>query len=201
MNILSLFLLAAALAMDAFAVAVCIGLTAPKFRLKNAIIVGLYFGLFQAAMPLIGYVVGDVLAERITYFDHWVVFALLTLLGVKMIMGSFKKGEGCTGDSSCTGDCCTAKEVSLGFMGMFPLAFATSIDALAAGVSFAFARVNIVLAIVLIGVVTFMLSAVGVKIGGVAGVKFKSKAELAGGIVLILLAIRALVEGIISGGI
>ena len=189
MNILSLFLLAAALAMDAFAVAICIGITAPKFRIKNAVIVGLYFGLFQAAMPLIGYFVGDVLAERITYFDHWIVFVLLTLLGGKMIAESFKKDKG------------LEKEVSLGFMAMFPLAFATSIDALAAGVSFAFSRVNIVPTIILIGVVTFILSAVGVKFGGIVGIKFKSKAELAGGIVLIILGVYALVEGILSGGI
>ena len=186
MNILSLFLLATALAMDAFAVAICIGVTVPKFRIKNAIIVGLYFGLFQAAMPLVGYYVGDVFAERITFYDHWIVFVLLTFLGGKMIVESFKKDND------------IKKEVSLGFMAMLPLAFATSIDALAAGVSFAFSRVNIVPIIILIGVVTFTLSAVGVKIGGIVGVKFKSKAEFGGGIVLIILAVHALIEGLIS---
>jgi len=187
LNIFSLFLLAAALAMDAFAVAICIGVTVPKFRIKNAIIVGLYFGLFQAAMPLIGYYVGDVFAERITFYDHFIVFALLIFLGGKMIGESFRKDDG------------IKKEVSLGFVAMVPLAFATSIDALAAGVSFAFSRVNIVPVVILIGVITFIFSAVGVKIGGIVGVKFKSKAEFAGGIVLILLAVHALVEGIIGG--
>jgi len=186
LNILGLFFLAAALAMDAFAVAICIGVTIPKFRIKNAVIVGLYFGLFQAAMPLIGYFVGDVFAERITFYDHWVVFVLLTFLGGKMILGSFKKDEG------------LGRAMSLGFVAMVPLAFATSIDALAAGVSFAFSRINIMPVIILIGVVTFILSAIGVKIGGIVGIRFKSKAEFAGGVVLIILAVRALVEGLIS---
>ena len=184
MNVVEILLLALALAMDAFAVSVCIGLTVPKFRVKNAIIVGLYFGAFQAIMPLIGFLVGDIFAERVAAYDHWFAFALLTILGVKMIIGSFKKDDQ------------PEKEASIGFTAMIPLAFATSVDALAAGVSFAFLRVNIVSAIVLIGAVTFILSAVGVKLGGIVGVRFKSKAELAGGVVLVALAVRALVEGI-----
>ena len=181
MNAVELLFLAVALAMDAFAVAVCIGLTMPKFRFKNAIIVGLYFGVFQMAMPLIGFLTGEVFAERITTIDHWIAFALLSFLGGKMIIGSFKKED------------VPDKEASLGFMAMVPLAFATSVDAFAAGVTFAFLRVSIVPAIILIGAITFVISAVGVKLGGIVGVKFKSKAELAGGIVLIGLAIYSLV--------
>ena len=181
MNAVELLFLAVALAMDAFAVAVCIGLTLPKFRMKNAVIVGLYFGLFQAAMPLIGFFTGEVFAERITTIDHWIAFALLLFLGVKMIYGSFQKEEK------------PDKEMSLGLMAMIPLAFATSVDAFAAGVTFAFLRVNIVPAVILIGAMTFVISAVGVKVGGIVGIKFKSKAEFAGGIVLVGLAIYSLV--------
>ena len=184
MNILELLLLALALAMDAFAVAICIGLTEKKFRIKTAIIVGLYFGVFQAAMPLIGYIVGGVFAERVAAFDHWFAFVLLAFLGGKMILGSLKKGDD------------AQQEACLRIVAMLPLAFATSIDALAAGVTFAFLRVNIVPAIIIIGSITFFTSAIGVKIGGIVGCKFKSKAEFAGGIVLVTLAIRALVAGI-----
>jgi len=181
LNAVELLFLAVALAMDAFAVAICIGLTMPKWRLKNAIIVGLYFGLFQMAMPLVGFLTGEVFAERITTIDHWIAFALLLFLGVKMILGSFKKEE------------TPEKEASLGFKVMVPLAFATSVDAFAAGVTFAFLRVSIVPAIILIGVMTFVISAIGVKLGGIVGVKFKSKAELAGGIVLVGLAVYSLI--------
>jgi len=184
MGLIELFALAAALSMDAFAVAVCAGLTMKKFALKKALIIGLYFGIFQALMPLIGFLVGDVFAERVAAYDHWLAFALLMVLGVKMAVGSFKKDD------------TPEKEASLRLAAMLPLALATSIDALAAGVSFAFMRVSIVPAIALIGFVTFTLSALGVKLGGVVGVRFKSKAEFAGGVVLIVLAIRALVEGI-----
>jgi len=184
LTIVELLLFAFALAMDAFAVAVCIGLTRSVFRLKDALVVGLYFGVFQAVMPLIGYFVGGVFAERVAAVDHWLAFVLLMVLGVKMIWGSFKADEE------------LGKEASLAFFAMLPLAFATSVDALAAGVSFAFLRVNIVPAIILIGAVTFVLSAVGVKIGGVVGGRFRSKAEFAGGVILILLAVRALVEGL-----
>jgi len=181
---LELFLLAAALAMDAFAVAICIGLAVGKFRFKNAIIVGLYFGVFQGLMPLVGFFIGDVFAEKVAAFDHWIAFVLLTVLGIKMIVGSFKKGD----ESNVLG-----KDASLKVAVMFPLAIATSIDALAAGVSFAFLRVNIMPAVILIGVVTFIVSAFGVKIGSVVKGRFRAKAEFAGGVVLIGLAVRALV--------
>ena len=184
MTIIELFLLAAALAMDAFAIAVCIGLAAGKFRIKNAIIVGLYFGVFQGLMPLIGFFAGNVFAERVAAFDHWIAFVLLTILGMKMIVGSLRKCD----DSNELG-----KKASLGVTVMFPLAVATSIDALAAGVSFAFLQVDIVPAVVLIGAVTFVVSALGVKIGSVVEGRFRSKAEFAGGVVLVVLAVRALI--------
>ena len=181
MNAVELLFLAVALAMDALAVAICIGMTMPKCSVKNSVIVGIYFGLFQMLMPLVGFLTGEVFAERITTIDHWIAFGLLLFLGVKMIIGSFKKEE------------TPNKEASLGLVAMIPLAFATSVDALAAGVTFAFLRVNIVPAVILIGVVTFVISALGVKLGGVVGVKFKSKAELAGGVVLVGLAVYSLV--------
>jgi len=181
MYLVEIIFLALALAMDAFAVAVCVGLTVPQFKLRNALIVGLYFGLFQASMPLVGYFIGGVFAERVAAFDHWIAFVILTVLGAKMIHGSFKKDDG------------LPREASFAFVAMLPLALATSIDALAAGVSFAFLRVNIIPAVVIIGSVTFALSMLGVKIGGAVGQKFKSKAEFAGGVVLILLAVRSLV--------
>jgi len=170
--------------MDAFAVAVCIGLTKPNFRLKDAFVVGLYFGVFQAVMPLIGYFVGGIFSKWVAAVDHWLAFALLMVLGLKMVWGSFKKDDK------------LEREASLAFMAMLPLAFATSVDALAAGVSFAFLQLDIVPAVALIGVVTFLLSALGVKIGGIVGDRFRSKAEFAGGVILIVLAVRALVDGI-----
>jgi len=180
MSIYELFFIALALSMDAVAVSLCIGLSLQKFTIKHALVVGLYFGTFQAAMPIIGYFAGGIFAERITAYDHWVVFILLTLLGGNMIVSGFKKVEG-------------GKVTSLKVMVMIPLALATSIDAMAAGISFAFARVSIVPAIALVGVVTLTLSAIGVRVGGSVGVKFKSKAEFFGGAVLIAMGIRSLV--------
>ena len=183
MNIAEIILLSLALATDAFAVAVCIGLTMPKFEMKNAIIVGLYFGIFQGLMPLLGYLVGSVFTERVAAFDHWIAFVLLSVLGGKMIYGSFKKEE-------------EISRASLGFVVMLPLALATSIDALAAGVTFAFLQVRILPAIALIGIITFFASAVAVRIGDFVGSRFKSKAEFVGGVVLILLAVRGIVTQI-----
>lgn len=189
MNLLELFLIAIGLSMDAFAVALCSGLTMPKVTIKKALIIGLYFGLFQAVMPLIGYLLGTQFAHKIITFDHWIAFALLCFIGGEMIVGSFKK-EGCVDrecptekctDRECPGgECPKKKEASLKPAEMLPLALATSIDALAVGVSFAFLDVNIVPAILSIGIITLTLSMLGVKIGNIFGVKFKSKAELAG---------------------
>lgn len=209
MNLLELFLIAIGLSMDAFAVALCSGLTMPKVTIKKALIIGLYFGLFQAAMPLIGYILATQFADKIATFDHWVAFALLCFIGGKMIVGSFRK-EGCA-DRECPAVTCAdrechggerpeKKEASLKPSEMLPLALATSIDALAAGVSFAFLDVNIVPAILSIGIITLALSMLGVKIGNIFGVKLKSKAEFAGGIILALIGLKILLEhmGVIS---
>jgi len=182
MSFFVLFALAVGLSMDAFAVSICKGLSMAKATLKKALIVGLYFGAFQAGMPLIGYAISNQFAEKIIAFDHWIAFGLLSFLGGKMILGSFKKEEH------------SKNEVPLGPRQMLPLAIATSIDALAVGVSFAFLQVNIIPAVLLIGITTFVLSAAGVKIGSIFGAKFKSKAELAGGIILILIGLNILLE-------
>jgi len=189
MNFLELFFIAIALSMDAFAVAVCLGLAMPKATIKKSLVIGLYFGVFQAVMPFIGYMLAARFADKITAFDHWIVFLLLCSIGGKMIAESFKKA-----------DCFEAEEKSLKFTKMLHLAFATSIDALAVGGSFALLKVNIVPAALFIGVITFILSIAGVKIGNIFGTKFKSNAELAGGIILILIGLKILFEhlGIIS---
>lgn len=181
MSLFSLFVIAVGLSMDAFAVSICKGLAMKKINLKKAGIVGLWFGGFQALMPLIGYLLGSQFEQYITAIDHWIAFVLLSLIGVSMIKGALSKEEETANDSL---DCKT----------MFLLAVATSIDALAVGVTFAFLQVDIVSAVIFIGVTTFVLSAVGVKVGNVFGVKYKSKAELAGGIILIVMGIKILLE-------
>ena len=183
MSTIELLLIAIGLSMDAFAVAVCHGLSMQKASFKKALIVGLYFGIFQAAMPLIGYLVGSQFTSLIAAYDHWIAFVLLAFIGAKMIIESLKAEEGPGGE-----------EASLKMAAMLPLAVATSIDALAVGISFAFIQVSIVPAITFIGVITLMLSMLGVKIGNVFGTKFKSKAELAGGVVLILIGLKILLE-------
>ena len=184
MNLPELFFLAIGLSMDAFAVAVCMGLTMKKSAFIKSLAVGLYFGVFQAVMPLIGYITATRFADGIIAYDHWIAFVLLCFLGVKMIWGSFKKKEQSEG----------GEEASVKPAQMLPLAVATSIDALAVGVSFAFLRVSIVPAVLFIGAVTFILSVTGVKIGNVFGAKLKSKAEFAGGIILILIGLKILLE-------
>ena len=185
MGLFELFLTSIALSMDAFAVAICLGLSMEKIKLSKMVIVGLYFGIFQAAMPLIGYFVGIQFADRIVAFDHWLAFALLAFIGGRMVKGSFDKDE----EEEPT-------QTSLKPKDMLPLALATSIDAMAVGVSLAFLDNNngIAPAVLFIGIVTFTLSAVGVKIGGVFGKRFKSKAELVGGIILILIGLKILIE-------
>lgn len=209
MNLLELFFIAIGLSMDAFAVAACFGLTMTKATVKKSLIVGLYFGSFQAVMPLIGYLLATQFSDRIVAFDHWIAFVLLCFIGGKMIVESFRK-EGCA-DRECPAEKCTDREcpgrqrpekeeASLKPTEMLPLALATSIDALAVGVSFAFLHVNIVLTSSLIGIITLTLSMIGVKIGNIFGVKFKSKSELAGGIILVLIGLKILLEhmGLIS---
>ena len=182
MTIPELLIIAVALSMDAFAISIYSGLTMPKAAMRKAMIVGLYFGVSQAVMPLIGYVAASVFADRIIAYDHWVAFVVLCFLGGKMVIGSFKKSDD------------TGEEVSLKLAAMLPLAIATSIDALAVGVSFAFLRVSIVPAALLIGATTFIISITGVKIGNVFGAKYKSKAELLGGVTLILIGTKILLE-------
>lgn len=176
------FILAVGLSMDAFAVSVCKGLSLGKIKPKHMCIAGAWFGGFQALMPLIGYFLGSFFAEMIEKYDHWVAFVLLAIIGGNMIKESFGKDE--------------KVDSSMDVKSMLLLAIATSIDALAVGVTFAFLQVQIVPAVSFIGVITFIFSAVGVKIGSLFGTKYKSKAELFGGIVLVLIGIKILLEGI-----
>ncbi|MBP3666923.1 MAG: manganese efflux pump [Clostridia bacterium] len=180
MSLIELFILAVGLSMDAMAVAVCKGLSAPKLKPKHAVITGLYFGGFQAAMPVLGYFLARGFRAYIEQVDHWIAFVLLGLIGANMIKESFGKAE----------------EVDCSFCpkAMLPMAVATSIDALAVGVTFAFLQVRILPAVTLIGVITFALSAAGVYVGHLFGAKFKSKAELAGGVVLVLMGCKILLE-------
>jgi UPF0059 membrane protein BRYFOR_05754 len=182
MSILDLFILAVGLSMDAFAVSVCKGLSLGKIKPKHMCIAGAWFGGFQALMPLIGYFLGSFFAEMIEKYDHWVAFVLLAIIGGNMIKESFDKDE--------------KVDSSMDVKSMLLLAIATSIDALAVGVTFAFLQVQIVPAVSFIGVITFIFSALGVKIGSLFGTKYKSKAELFGGIVLVLIGIKILLEGI-----
>lgn len=182
MSILELFILAVGLSMDAFAVSVCKGLSLGKIKPKHMCVAGAWFGGFQALMPLIGYFLGSFFAEMIEKYDHWVAFVLLAIIGGNMIKESFDKDE--------------KVDSSMDVKSMLLLAIATSIDALAVGVTFAFLQVQIVPAVSFIGVITFIFSAVGVKIGSLFGTKYKSKAELFGGIVLVLIGIKILLEGI-----
>lgn len=182
MSFAELFILAVGLSMDAFAVSVCKGLSLGKIKPKHMCIAGAWFGGFQALMPLTGYFLGKYFADMITQFDHWIAFVLLLLIGGNMVRETFGEGEHI--------DC------SMDAKSMFILAVATSIDALAVGVTFAFLRISILPAVCLIGATTFVCSAAGVKIGSVFGAKYKSKAELAGGIILILIGLKILLEGV-----
>lgn len=197
MGLLELFILAVGLSMDAFAVSICKGLALPKINLKSSVIVGLWFGFFQGFMPLIGYLLGVNFRQYIVSIDHWIAFVLLAFIGGNMIKEALSKDdeEEALGAESeyCVASEDNMKEI-LGAKSMFLLAIATSIDALAMGVTFAFLNVNIVPAVCFIGIVTFSFSAVGVKIGNVFGLKYKSKAEIAGGIILILLGCKILIE-------
>lgn len=182
MSLLTLFITAVGLSMDAFAVSVCKGLSMKKLSVKKALIIGLWFGGFQALMPTVGYLLGIRFEQYVTAIDHWIAFVLLGLIGANMVKEALSKEEECDVNDS------------VNFKIMFLLAVATSIDALAVGITYAFLRVNIVPAVSFIGVVTFLLSVAGVKVGHVFGMKYKSKAELAGGVILILMGIKILVE-------
>ena len=180
MSLWELFVIAVGLSMDAFAVSVCKGLSVEKIKPKHELTVGLYFGGFQALMPLIGYFLGIQFQFLITNIDHWIAFILLALIGINMIR------EAC-GEEEEVDDSFTVKA-------MIPLAIATSIDALAVGITFAFLQVHIVPAVCFIGAVTFVLSAAGLWVGNVFGGRYKSKAEILGGIVLIIMGIKILLE-------
>ena len=180
MSILELFLIAVGLSMDAFAVSICKGLAMRTMNWKNAWKAGLYFGGFQTLMPLIGYFLGSGFRDKITKIDHWIAFVLLIVIGLNMIKESREEDS----DANDSFDVKT----------MLLLAVATSIDALAVGVSFAFLQVNIVAAVCFIGCITFAFGVAGVKMGNVFGTRYKSRAELAGGCILILMGVKILIE-------
>lgn len=181
MSLFTLFITAVGLSMDAFAVSICKGLAMKKLSWKKALIIGLWFGGFQALMPTIGYLLGTSFESYVTAIDHWIAFVLLALIGANMIKEALSKEDEETNDS-------------VDVKTMFLLAIATSIDALAVGVTYAFLQVQIVPAVTFIGVITFCLSVTGVKIGNVFGLKYKSKAEITGGVILILMGTKILLE-------
>lgn len=183
MSLLELFILAIGLSMDAFAVSICKGLSIGRIQTKHMCIAGLWFGGFQALMPFIGYSLGSFFANAITKFDHWIAFILLVFLGIRMIKEAMGEEEHLDNNMD-------AKSMLL-------LAIATSIDALAVGVTFAFLDVAIVPAVSFIGCITFVCSAVGVKIGSIFGTKYQAKAEICGGIILILIGSKILIEGLL----
>ena len=179
---IELLLIGVGLSMDAFAVSVCKGLAMKKCTIKKAMTCGIWFGGFQALMPLIGYFLGSFFADMITKYAHWIAFVLLIIIGGNMIKEAM-------GEDEKVDACMDAKE-------MFILAIATSIDALAVGVTFAFLKVQIVPAVSFIGCVTFVCSAIGVKIGSIFGSKYRSKAEFCGGMILILIGLKILLNGL-----
>ena len=181
MGITELIILAVGLSMDAFAVSICKGLSVRKLEIKHMALAGTWFGGFQALMPLIGYLLGSTFASYVQKFDHWIALILLAFIGLSMIKEAFGEDEEEVGDS-------------FGAKTMFLMAVATSIDALAVGVTFAFLNVNVIFAVFTIGITTFIFSAAGIKIGNVFGLRFKSKAELAGGAILVLLGLKIFVE-------
>ena len=188
MSILEILLLGIGLSMDAFAVSICKGLSAKRLQTRHYLIIGAWFGGFQALMPTIGFFLGSTFEQYITAFDHWVAFVLLAAIGANMIKESLSKEESNGNDS-------------FSFKTMLLLALATSIDALAVGITFALLPdVNVPLAVCLIGITTFVCSAAGLKVGNLFGLKYKAKAELAGGIILILIGLKILLEhlGVIS---
>jgi len=182
MGILEIILIAIGLSMDAFAVSVTLGLSVKKLKMKEVLLPGIYFGSFQALMPLVGYFSGVYFASKIHFLDHWIAFVLLALIGGKMIKDSFEKDEE------------KVKGNPFQFVTLLLLAVATSIDALAVGVAFAFLDVAIWTTILIIGFTTFCISLIGVKVGNICGAKYKSKAEFLGGAVLVLLGFKILIE-------
>lgn len=181
MTIIEVVLIAIGLAMDAFAVSVCKGISFKKMSWKKATIVGLYFGIFQALMPVIGYFLGTAFETLVTRVDHWIAFILLSLIGLNMLKEAFGK------DAECCDD-------SVDFKTMAILSIATSIDALAIGITFAFLKTNILISALLIGIITFVICILGVKIGNKFGDKYERNAEVVGGLILILMGLKILLE-------
>lgn len=181
MSIVEIILIGIGLAMDAFAVAVCKGLSMKKIKVKNCTIVGGYFGIFQGLMPVVGFILGVSFQEIITKVDHWVAFILLGVIGLNMIRESLSKENNNSNDK-------------VDFKTMLPLAIATSIDALAIGITFAFLKVNIILAATIITITTFLISFVGVIVGNKLGNKLEKKAEMFGGIILVIIGLKILLE-------
>ena len=180
MGFIELFILAVALSMDAFAVALCKGLATGRVEIKHMAICGAWFGAFQALMPLIGYFLGALFRDYIVAVDHWIAFVLLAIIGANMVKEAFS--------------CCEEESGSFSFVPMLTMAIATSIDALAAGISLAMDGADIWLSILLIGLITFTLSAIGVKVGNVFGARYRKPAQLVGGITLILMGVKILLE-------
>lgn len=181
MDVFNLFLISIGVSMDAFAVAICKGLSMNDTNIKKPIIIGLYFGFFQALMPLIGYGLGIQFQKEIAFIDHWIALILLGYIGIDMIISSLKNSK-----NTC--------DSSINFKNMFVLAIATSVDALAVGITLTFIQIDIIKGVTLIGIITFILSFIGVKIGSLFGVKLKSKAEFIGGAILTYMGIRIFLE-------
>jgi len=182
MSLAEIILIAIGLSIDAFAVSIMFGLTIKKPKIQEFLMPGIYFGFFQALMPLIGYFTGTYFTQKIKNLDHWVAFVLLGFIGGKMIKESFSINDN------------KLKENLLRFTAMLLLAIATSIDALAVGITFAFFEINILKAIIITGLITFCISVGGVKIGNIFGVKFKSKTEFIGGVTLVVIGFKILIE-------
>ena len=182
MSIIEIALIGVGLAMDAFAVSICKGLAMRRMNYKKAIIIAAFFGVFQALMPALGYVLGTTFANKIAAIDHWIAFILLALIGANMIKEALSDDDDeCQDDSLRLGD-------------LIMLSIATSIDALAVGMTFAFCNVSLLLSVSMIGIITFIICVIGVKVGNVFGEKYKSKAELAGGLILIVMGAKILID-------
>ena len=182
MSIIEIALIGVGLAMDAFAVSICKGLAMRRMNYKKAIIIAAFFGVFQALMPALGYVLGTTFANKIAAIDHWIAFILLALIGANMIKEALSSDDDeCQDDSLRLGD-------------LIMLSIATSIDALAVGITFAFFNVSLLLSVSMIGIITFIICVIGVKVGNVFGEKYKSKAELACGLILIVMGAKILID-------
>ena len=181
MSIIEIILIGIGLAMDAFAVSICKGLSMKKLEFRKAIVIALYFGIFQAVMPIIGYYLGERFESLVTSIDHWIILGLLVFIGANMIKESFEKEN-------------TEANDNVDMKTMLILAIATSIDALAVGITFAFFEINVISVVLAIGIITFILSVIGVKIGNKFGEKYKRKSEFVGGLILILIGIKVLME-------